>query len=259
MVEWLFNSELGYVSPEQWTHYYQSVAREQGVMKGARVDHKGIASSVRKVWSDEWMHQQGLQLCGENTWLTAMFRKHRRVFSYLQHFVVWLSLGRDSVDLAEEVNRARKFSTIVPHPPLMMTTKNQVNRDVRRAKWLMLRQSLKTHSLKQLRDTTLGARLYLWLYRYDRHWLNSHKPAPVTNCKNKRVSWHDRDLQLVKKLIVIKDRAEEHLEDPRHSKSWLAARVGRKSLFEKKIHKLPRVVYFLIDIANLSKSIKYED
>lgn len=239
MVEWLFNSDLSFVSLEQWTHYYQWVAREQGVMKGAKIDHKGIASLVSNMWSDEWMQQQGLQLYGENTWLTAMFRKHRRVFSYLQHFVVWLSLGRKSVNLAEDVYRARKFSTMGSSGSLIMTVKNHANRDVRREKWLKLRESKKLYSLKQLRETVFGARLYSWLYRYDRYWLNFHKPSPIKNYKNKRVNWHDRDLHLVKELIAIKNTTEEHLDDPRRSKSWFSMKVGRKSLFEKKANKLP--------------------
>jgi hypothetical protein len=240
MVEWLFNSNQSYVSPEQWTSYYQSLAREQGVMKGARVDHKGIASLVRNMWSDELMQQQGLQLYGENTWLTAMFRKHRRTFSYLQHFIVWLSLGRESVNFAEEVSRARKSSIMDSPRCLIVAAKNQANRDARRATWLtLLRELKKPHSLKQLRDTALGARLYSWLYRYDRNWLNSHKPLPIKNYKNKRVNWHKRDLQLVKKLIALKNITKENLDDPRHSKSWFSTKLGRKSLLEKKAHKLP--------------------
>ena len=240
MVEWLFNSNQSYVSPEQWTYYYRNLARDQGMMRGARVDHKGIASLVRNVWSDEWMQKQGLLLHEENTWLTAMFRKHRRMFSYLQHFVVWLALGRESVNAAEEVCRAKKFSTVEYPSSLIMTAKNQKNRDARRVKWMMLLQEpKKTHSLKQLRDTVLGARLYSWLYRYDRHWLNSHKPQPIKNYINKRVNWHERDLHLVKRLIAIKNLTEENLDDQRHSKSWFSSRLGRKSLLEKKIHKLP--------------------
>ncbi|MCL9775375.1 TnsD family Tn7-like transposition protein [Vibrio methylphosphonaticus] len=240
MVEWLFNSEQSYVSPEQWTQYYQNLAREQGFMKGARIDHKGIASLVRNVWSDRWMQQQGIQIYKENTWLTAMFRKHRRMFSYLQHFVVWLSLGRESVSVAEEVYRASKLSTVDSPRPLIMNINNQKNRDARRSKWLMLlRKYPRTYSLKQLRDTVLGARLYSWLYRYDRDWLNSHKPPPIKNYKNKRVDWHVRDLELVKKLIAIKNITEENLYDVRHSKSWFSTRIGCKSLLEKKIHNLP--------------------
>ncbi len=145
LVEQLFSSELGYVLPQQWTCYYQCIAREKGLMKGARVDHKGIVSLVRNVWSDEWLYQQGLQLYGENTWLTAMFRKHRRMFSYLQHFVVWLALGRESVNVAEEVYRARNLSTMESPSSLIMTAKNETNRNARRVKWLMLLQEPKKH------------------------------------------------------------------------------------------------------------------
>ncbi|WP_324187112.1 TnsD family Tn7-like transposition protein [Vibrio gigantis] len=83
MVEILLNSKISSISPAQWTLYYQRLARDAGMMIGSRVDHKAISDSVRRYWSDEWLNQQGLALCGANTWLVAIFRKHRRVFSYL--------------------------------------------------------------------------------------------------------------------------------------------------------------------------------
>lgn len=239
MVDTLFNSKLDYVSPTQWTLYYQHLARSEGVMNGARIDHKGIANLVRKTWTDEWLYQQGLALSGDNTWLVAMFRKHRRSYSYLQHFIVWLSFNHTSVDLREEFNRARALSTTEKHTPTTVFTKNVVKRDEVRAKWLDTLQSPIKLSLKSVRSTTIGARLYIWLYRYDREWLSMHKPEHVYNYKNSRVDWAARDLRLVKKLIHIKNNAEDRLEDPRHSMSWFSSKIDQKSMTEKKRYKLP--------------------
>lgn len=239
MVEMLINSKLSSVSFEQWTLYYQKLARDAGMMVGARVDHKEISDSVRRLWSDEWLHQQGLALCGENTWLLAMFRKHRRVYSYLQHFIVWLSLRGSSVDLLVEFNLARMFPTIDRRTQSIRVTKNIVKRDTSRTQWLGILESSCATSLKNIRTTALGARLYSWLYRYDSKWLNKHKPDLVTNYQNNRVDWRLRDLLLVKELIKTKNRADDRMEDPRHSKSWFASSIEQKSLVEKKLYKLP--------------------
>lgn len=239
MVEMLMNSKLSSVSFEQWTLYYQKLARDAGMMIGSRIDHEEIADSVRRYWSDKWLNQQGLALCGTNTWLLAMFRKHRRVFSYLQHFIVWLSLRGNSVDLLEDLNLARRFPIIEGAIPPIRETKNTVKRDTIRNQWLGILESSQTEPLKKIRTTALGARLYSWLYRYDREWLNVHKPKRVSNYQNYRVDWQDRDRQIAKKLLSIKNATEGRIHDPRHSKSWFASKIAKKSMIEKKMYKLP--------------------
>jgi hypothetical protein len=237
MVETLLNSKIDYVSTQQWTRYYQNLARNSGTMDGARIDHRAIASLVQKYWTKEWLLQQGLALTGENTWLLAMFRKNRRSFSYLQHFIVWLSMRQTSIDFFEEFSLASALPATKSNTPKLTPTKNNVKRNETRTKWLKIRQLPK--SLKQIRATSLGARLYSWLYRYDRQWLNHHKPDHVSNYLNSRVDWPRRDLEIVKKLIQIKNTSECKLNDPRHSKSWYSSKIQCKGLIEKKLYKFP--------------------
>ena len=239
MVETLLNSKVDYISTKQWTRYYQYLARDVGAMKGVRIDHRAISNWVQKRWSQAWLLQQGLGISGDNSWLLSMFRKHRRTYSYLQHFIVWLALREPSIDLIEEFNFARTFTTVDTLRKSHVLTKNITKRDVTRNKWLNLSQFSTSFSLKQIRTTHRGARLYSWLYRYDRQWLNSHKPEHTANYLNKRVDWINRDLKLVKVLIQIKNISEDKLEDPRHTKSWFASMIKCKSLIEKKLHKLP--------------------
>jgi hypothetical protein len=239
MVEALFNSKVDYISSEQWTRYYQYLARDVGTMKGARIDHQEIANLVQKRWSQAWLIQQGLSMSGDNTWLLSMFRKHRRAYSYLQHFIVWLSLRDGSINFNEEISFASTFTTVATLKKSHVLTKNITKRDAARNEWLNLRQFSTAFSLKQIRATVLGARLYSWLYRYDRPWLNSHKPEQKVSYLNKRVDWISRDLKLVKKLIKINNIVANKLDDPRHSKLWFASTIKCKGLIEKKLHKLP--------------------
>jgi hypothetical protein len=239
MVEALLKSKVDYISTVQWTRYYQHLASYVGVMQGARIDHQAIANLVQKRWSIEWLHQQGLDIGRDNTWLLSMFRKHRRAYSYLQHFIVWLSLRDTPINLIEEFSFARTFTTVTTPKKNHVLTKNITKRNATRNKWLNLRQCSTVFSLKQIRGTVIGARLYSWLYRYDRQWLNSHKPEHTANYLNKRVNWISRDLKLAKRLIKINNIAESKLDDPRHSKSWFASTIKCKSLIEKKLHKLP--------------------
>ena len=239
MVKSLFDSKLAYVSPEQWTLYYQQLARDEGIMQGAKIDHKEMVSVVQKFWTDEWLQSQGLALSGQNHWLLGMFRKHRRPFSYLQHFIVWLSLKGASVSLYDEFNCSRSFPKTKRKALSIINTRNTHKRDETRIKWLDILKSSSTPSLKHIRSTKIGARLYFWLYRYDRAWLSNHKPPTVNNYQNSRVDWRKRDLQIVKQLIYIKNEVEEELDGSRHSKSWFSSSIGQKSLIEKKLFKMP--------------------
>ncbi|MGR5119864.1 TnsD family Tn7-like transposition protein [Vibrio astriarenae] len=239
MVDMLLNSKLKVVSLAQWTLYYQKLARDAGMMIGSRIDHKAISDSVRRYWSDEWLNKQGLALCGTNTWLVAMFRKHRRVFSYLQHFIVWLSLRDNNVDLLVELETACAFPKIERRARPMRAAKNLEKRTQNRNQWLSILKSSQAESLKKVRSTVIGARLYSWLYRYDRKWLNIHKPKRASNYQNYRVDWQARDRQIAKELLSIKNLAEGRIYDPRHSKSWFALKIAKKSLIDKKLYKLP--------------------
>ncbi|WP_228761211.1 TnsD family Tn7-like transposition protein [Vibrio gigantis] len=100
-------------------------------------------------------------------------------------------------------------------------------------------ESSQTESLKKIRTTALGARLYSCLYRYDHEWLNVHKPKRASNYQNYRVDWQVRDRQIVKALLSIKNETEGRIHAPRHSKSWFASKIAKKSLIEKKLYKLP--------------------
>lgn len=244
VIEALLNSGVGYVSPEQWTRYYQNLARDRGMMKGAKIDHQAIKYLVEKYWTKSWLEQHGLQLTGENTWLLSLFRKHRRPFSYLQHFVVWLSLRDSAIKLNEELNLARSIQPFVEHKSYR-SIPNSTKRVQTRKEWFNLLKSLKDSPLKEIRSTSIGAKLYSWLYRYDRKWLDSHKPQRMSNYQNKRVDWASRDLKLVKTLIQIKNHDEDSFEVQRRSKSWYSTRINQKTLMEKKLHKLPLCRLFL--------------
>ena len=239
MVDILLNSKVDCITTDQWTRYYQKLAKDVGVMNGARIDHRAIANLVQNRWSQAWLLQQGVGMTEDKSWLHSMFRKHRRAYSYLQHFIVWLSLRDTSINLIEEFNFARTFTAVATSKKNHVLTKNTTKRDATRNRWLIFRQFSTSFSLKQIRATALGARLYLWLYRYDRQWLNNHKPEHTANYLNKRVDWASRDLKLVKRLIKINNIAESKLDDPRHSKSWFASTIKCKSLIEKKLYKLP--------------------
>jgi hypothetical protein len=86
----------------QWSRFYRALASQKDLCRGKGVLHKEVAGRVRGCWGAEWLEKQGLSLDADDNWLVSMFRKHRRPFSYLQHFICWLAL-RDDEPVLEEV------------------------------------------------------------------------------------------------------------------------------------------------------------
>ncbi|BBN58975.1 TnsD family Tn7-like transposition protein [Hydrogenovibrio marinus] len=235
------SSMLAGISSDKWSAFYSNYAVQQGFLNGSRIDHKRIEQAIIAFWGKEWLKKNALFFEGDGSWLRRIFQKHRRGFSYLQHFVVWLAIEQKSIDVFERLSWVESIQKKVKK-----TKSTTTDRDVKevRCMWLDLRRKQPEASLKMLRATQAGARLYTWLYRHDRAWLDENKPKKVANYVNSRVNWQERDDKLVRQLIVIMQSNEFELEGPRRSRSWYANKLGVKSLIEKHLDKLPRVSLF---------------
>ncbi|MFX7844672.1 TnsD family Tn7-like transposition protein, partial [Acinetobacter baumannii] len=76
------------ISPtfHQWSQFYQRTAKRLGFNRGFKhIDHSKIHVAVIKTWGLKWLQQHHLdELKSETCWLRALFRKHRKSFSYLE-------------------------------------------------------------------------------------------------------------------------------------------------------------------------------
>ena len=73
----------------QWSQFYQRIAKRLGFnISSKHIDHSQIYSAVIKIWDLKWLQQHHLhELKSETCWLKAIFRKHRKSFSYLEHIM----------------------------------------------------------------------------------------------------------------------------------------------------------------------------
>ena len=229
------------ISSDKWSAFYSNYAVVQGLLNGGRIDHKRIEQAVIAFWDKKWLKQNNLLFEGNGSWLRRIFQKHRRGFSYLQHFLVWLAIEQKPIDVFERLCRVESTQKKVKK-----TKSTSSDRDVQeiRSMWLDLRRKQPEASLKMLRATQAGARLYIWLYRHDKAWLDENKPMKVVNYVNLRVDWQARDNKLVRQLMSILLSNELELEGPRRSRSWYANELGIKPMIEKHLDKLPKVSLF---------------
>ncbi|MCG9731114.1 TnsD family transposase [Shewanella sp. Isolate13] len=239
LIEDLFNYSSDTLSYLQWSCYFRHLALSQQLMKGNRIDHEKISSAVRDYWGDQWLTKQGLELKKQNSWLLAMFRKHRRSFSYLQYFVVCLALDKNKSTLDRFLHQvANTPNATEPEPSLVIPVK-QADMTNYQNEWLQLMRSNPDASLKILRSYREGARLYTWLYRHCLVWLEGNKPAAVKNYVNNRVNWHQRDLSFVKQLLKLEWSLICQLKGPRRSKNWYSKQINQLNRMLNKLNLLP--------------------
>lgn len=231
-------------STNQWSVYYQNLARMLNLIVGGRIDHSLIQSTVRSTWGDNWLNKNGLNLDIENNWLLAMFRKHRRAISYLHHLAVMIALLGQSMSIDDECAKVDMLLDKVSPRKYYSTSEYDARKAEYRSIWLKL--SDRFTSLKNIRATKEGARVYSWLYRFDRDWHIKHSLAHLhTKRINRRIDWVKRDQELVKKLLNVEKRSYLDLFLPRKYRPWYAKQINASNLIPDKLAKLPLCHCFL--------------
>lgn len=229
---------------DQWSRFYRALASQWGFCRGKGVEHQGIALRLQAYWGIDWLDRHGLSLDVDENWLVLMFRKHRRPFSYLQHFVCWLALCDEEPVLDDVLAHASQFST---HPAGKATYFSPRADEVCHQYRALWKELMRHHdSLRDIRQSKEGARVYSWLYRFDSQWLASHKPEKVGFKRQPRVDWASRDQAIVRELLRVERAVWQNLDGARRSKTWYCKQVTSGPVLEKKLSKLPLCQAFFI-------------
>lgn len=241
-VQELLNNPYAYVEPGRWELYYQSLVRELGLLDGKRIRHDEIRRRVLSCWGVNWLERVGIFRSGESNWLRALFRKHRRPFNYLQHLVAILALDSEFSNIEQLFGRLNQLPNSVLQPGSVRSSVG-ISYE-RREQWLSL-VNCPSVTLKDLRATQEGARLYSWLYRFDGAWLQIHKPRPMARKRLSKVDWVARDKQAVRELLRLEHSLHFELNGPRRSVAWYMRQSCFCSDLQKKLHLLPLCQAFL--------------
>ncbi|GAA5001017.1 hypothetical protein GCM10023206_03270 [Acinetobacter puyangensis] len=231
----------------QWSQFYHRIARRLGFCKGTKhIDHTKIFASIIKTWDLNWLRQHHLdKLHAETSWLRAIFRKHRKSFSYLEHIIALEACcpkGWTWKAILSEIHQ-------IPSNPSNTDTHTQGTeyKDIstltaKRDEWVSL---IRKYGIKPSRIK--NAALYAWLYRNDKTWLlNQNRQFQVLpKSRQKKVNWSLRDWQLVKQLFKIFYKSENNLNLPRQSRNWYLRQLPLYSTVEKNLHQLTLTNKFL--------------
>ena len=221
----------------QWSSFYNQLASMSGCAKVKQVKQGDIHERVLSRWPADWLVQQGLAIHNESgCWLQAIFRKHRKSFSYLEHIVVLDSLLPESWNIATVLDEVQSIPTGIYglHPVPQEEKSDQLVEY--RASW---QQLLECHGVKLARLSHQA--LYAWLYRHDRRWLlefnRQHYQSRAR--ENHRVDWPKRDRVTCRQLLKILSEQTWRLDSPRLSMRWYLSRLPTGAMVEKKLSKMP--------------------
>lgn len=231
----------------QWSRFYRALAKHHNLCKGKGAQHEEIAARVREYWGGEWLQRWGLSLSAGDNWLVSMFRKHRRPFSYLQHFACWFAMYDQIPSFGDVFNQVTQFSGQPERRAVYFSPRADQMCHEYRARWIELKS--RYGSLREIRQQTDGVRVYSWLYRFDAKWLSLHKPGEIRRQTKGKIDWIRRDRMILKELLGVERSVWQNLEGPRRSRTWYCKQVpGRKAL-EKTLCKLPMCKAFFVRYA----------
>lgn len=113
-----------------------------------------------------------------------------------------------------------------------------------RREWLNLRKQYPSMSKTELRQ--LNNRVFTWLYRNDKDWLNRNSPKlkSIVN-DNHRVDWEHRDEEIYNDVRVAVNDMLSVGKPIRITISSIGSRIGIRPLLEKHLNKLPKTKRYL--------------
>lgn len=230
----------------QWTSYYRNLAKDNGLrLNSSHIDHHAIYYRVLSVWPKAWLQCYDIhtERDHESSWLRAIFRKHRKSFSYLQHIVVNQAiLGEpwNICDMLVQVDQNPSFSPKKAEPAsipeLTVFSADQ-------QQWSTL---LADFSPKRARNHAPA--LYARLYRSQRQWLlaeNQKHEAVAPAILPTRIDWLQRDTEYAERLRQLQCFFAANPLGPRRSRALYLKALPHSTAIERNLYRLPLVADFL--------------
>lgn len=229
----------------RWTMFYRTIATEMGLIKNSRVKHDEILELAKINWSGT-MYEDHLDLNNENSWLTSIFRKHRKSFHPLRHMLAITSL-RPELTIKEVFGIAELFpekQVKNVHFSGLSPLTDEVKE--KRREWIELLKLNPKKGVKEIRKSNPGSALYSWLYRKDRDWLMENKPDfNRRNLCGGRTDYESWDNQNIRYLSNVIDKLRSTGARSRITKTLLIKSIPRSASVEKHIEFLPKTLEWL--------------
>lgn len=221
---------------EQWSVHYHWLAQQHGFIRvQSQIDHTAILEAVLARWPSKFLRRYGLEGGAQagNLWLQAIFRKHRKSFSYLQHIIVHEALLPEFWHIGEVIDRVRDLlvRSMIAMPK---RAKVEASLDLTpdQQGWIKMLEERPPKVARAVKPA-----LYARLYRYNRLWLkqvNSTRQRAKNVKRKPRIDWQQRDRQHLTKLREVLRFLRASTSGPRRSQTFMLKQLGKSSTLEKR-------------------------
>jgi len=242
----LLNAESAGISFSQWTSFYRHFAVTYGFLNKKRIDYGRIHHAVIRYWGPRWLEEAGvLPPDKETSWLRAIFRKHRKSFSFVEHIVAITALSGGSVSITDAINSASRMQPHADDTAKKQIINNDVEQRVCGVDEMQWKTLLKNGSPNQARKRNPA--LYARLYRNHHDWLMliNQNFSSVKTQGNHCVDWPKRDRIVSINLLRICERLSDDLNAPHLSRTFLIHQLQNHATIEKNLSRLPRCTQLL--------------
>ncbi|MBY0025613.1 TnsD family transposase [Priestia aryabhattai] len=119
----------------------------------------------------------------------------------------------------------------------------------KRNEWVSLQKSNPRYSITQLRR--IRPDLYMYIYRHDYEWLQKNSlNVRVKSVVNNRVSWPERDEELLKLVHNALESWDKDLDKPiRITATGIGRKINKLAVLQKKQDKLPKTISYINSVA----------
>ena len=230
----------------QWSQFYHELAVYLGYSRGAHVHHQALQGEFQHIWSGG----NDSATKRASSWLTGLFRKHRKSFSYLQHLAVWAAFlpghsVEDTVRHVSSLTRRQSVPAGQVHSPSDTSDLPKY-----RCHWRHALECYGRHGTKWIRVNVSGmAAVYAWLYRHDRPWLlkKNEEYRAARPVAPERADWPARDQALSRKLRQIANICDSI--STRRTKTWYINQLPRHASVAKNLRYLPLCATLLQELS----------
>ncbi len=229
---------------QQLSQFYFQLAKNHGLTKGSRVLHGDVVEKLMTYWPRDLLFRLDSTLSPPISWVTLLFRKHRKFSHPLQHLLIWQCFDkRNAADVISLINSSPIAKAVKPVVKKSDISGERLEHE--RQVWLLICGEHKARGVKWIRTEGGGDANYMWLYRNDREWLIANTPEKVKSTILNRVDWHERDQQTLEALKQLKKKFSGMDLNTRMTKAWFIKNTEMKATLEKNLNKLPACKDFI--------------
>lgn len=259
-IEWIINSKLKSREIDWFYKKYKDELFSKGFCSNkGRVYQEVLLQQFEDFYSKDILKlfQSDIEFKDSN-WLSSITRKPKKTVHPIRHILLMNYLSDNIESYFEEPFEHKTIGNKRADILIKRFISNEVEEENlseeypitynKRKLWNEMKNRYPELSKTEIRK--LNKKLYTWLYRHDREWLNNNSPSikKVVSINN-RVDWSLRDKEILEKVKVLvngiiasKDRPE------RITISRISKKIGLSAIIEQHLDKLAETKAYLMTV-----------